>query len=169
MTKTTFQTEVTLEGYQAIFKPSKFGYSLSAHINQEIVDKLIEDREGLVSWCKSKLKNPKRSVPKPEPWEQIDGGDYRVRFSWSEEAKPIAYDCELNQVDDETIPLFSGSKVEIVFYQKPYILKDRVTYGTSLKLLYLQVITISKNEWEDYEIDDPRYLFKKREGWVYSQ
>ena len=164
MTKTTFQKEVTLEGYQTIFKASKFGYSLTAHINQEMVDKLIVDREELVEWCKSKLKNPRNFVATPEPWDKRDSGDYKVKFSWNEKTKPIAYDCDLNEVDDKDIPLHSCNQVEILFHQKLYILKDGVTYGTSLTLLYLQVITISKNEWKDYALDDTRYLFRKKEG-----
>ena len=36
MARTTFVTErpVVLEGYQAVMKPSKFGYSMSALIDQ---------------------------------------------------------------------------------------------------------------------------------------
>mgnify|MGYP000066953005 CR=1 FL=1 len=39
MARTTFVTEtpVTLEGYQAVLKPSKFGYSMSAIIGQDIL------------------------------------------------------------------------------------------------------------------------------------
>ena len=40
-------------------------------------------------------------------------------------------------------PLYSGSKVKLAFYQKPYILKDGVTYGTSLKLQGIQVVTVN--------------------------
>ena len=35
---------VTLEGYQAILRPSKFGYSLKAIVGQEVIDKLEEER-----------------------------------------------------------------------------------------------------------------------------
>ena len=42
MARTTYVTEqpVTLEGYQAVMKPSKFGYSLSAIVGKEMADKL---------------------------------------------------------------------------------------------------------------------------------
>ena len=47
MPRTIHKTEqpVVLEGYQAVLKPSKFGYSLSAIVDSEIVDALETDRE----------------------------------------------------------------------------------------------------------------------------
>ena len=46
MTRNTFVTEqpVILEGYQAVMKPSQYGYSLSAIVGQDIVDQLEDDR-----------------------------------------------------------------------------------------------------------------------------
>ena len=44
---------------------------------------------------------------------------------------------------DMGTPLYSGSTVKLAFYQKPYILKDGVTYGTSLKLQGIQVVTVN--------------------------
>ena len=42
MARTTFVTKepVVLEGFQAVLKPSKFGYSLSAVVDTDIVDQL---------------------------------------------------------------------------------------------------------------------------------
>ena len=76
MARTHFVTKeaVTLEGYQAVMKPSKFGYSLSAVVNQDLVDSLEADREETLKWAVSKLKNPKRSTLKPEPWEEVADG-----------------------------------------------------------------------------------------------
>ena len=86
MPRTIHKTEqpVILEGYQAVLKPSKFGYSLSAVIDQSLVDQLEEDRTDSLKWAESKLKNPKRSVLKPEPWEEVSEGKYKVKFSWNE-------------------------------------------------------------------------------------
>ena len=39
--------------------------------------------------------------------------------------------------------MYSGSKVKLAFYQKPYILKDGITYGTSLKLQGIQIVTVN--------------------------
>ena len=50
---------VTLEGYQAILKPSKFGYSLKAVVDSDIVDALETERADCLKWAESKLKNPK--------------------------------------------------------------------------------------------------------------
>ena len=61
---------VVLEGFQAVMKPSKLSYSRATVIDQDLVDQLEEDRTETLKWCESKLKNPKRSVLKPEPWEE---------------------------------------------------------------------------------------------------
>ena len=148
MPKTVFKTDepVVLEGYQAILKPSKFGYSLATQVGDEMIEKLEADRTELVKWCESKLKNPKRSVAKPEPWEEVTDGVYKIKFSWNEENKPPIVDTEGTVITDERTPIFSGSKVKVAFYQKPYILKDGVTYGTSLKCLGVQVISLNGGE-----------------------
>lgn len=151
MTRNTLVTPepVVLEGYQAIMTPSKFGYSLGAIIGQDIVDQLEDDRTESLKWAESKLKNPKRSVLKPEPWEEVTAGQYKVKFSWNEETKPPVVDTDGTVITDARLPIFSGSKVKLAFYQKPYILKDGVTYGTSLKLKGIQVISLSSSAGVD--------------------
>ena len=143
------QEPVILEGYQAILKPSKFGYSLGALVDTTLIDKLEEDREETLKWAQSKLKNPKRSTLKPEPWEEVSDGKYKVKFSWNEETKPPVVDSEGTPITDENVPLYSGSKVKLAFRQKPYILRDGVTYGTSLKLVGIQVISINSSVGSD--------------------
>ena len=145
MARNIIKTEqaVTLEGFQAVLKPSKFGYSLSAVVDQSMVDCLETDREVSIKWAQSKLKNPKRSVLKPEPWEEVADGQYKVKFSWNEETKPPVVDTEGTLIEDENTPLYSGSQCKLAFYQKPYILKDGVTYGTSLKLVGVQVVALN--------------------------
>ena len=143
MARTTFVTPdpVVLEGYQAVLQPSKFGYSLKAVVDQDMIDKLEDDRTTTLKWAESKLKNPKRSSLKPEPWEEVSDGKYTVKFSWNEEARPPIVDTEGTPVTDARTPLYSGSQVKIAFYQKPYILRDGITYGTSLKLVGIQVVS----------------------------
>jgi len=136
------QNPVVLEGYQAVMKPSKFGYSLSAIVDQSLIDRLEADRVETLKWAESKLKNPKRSLLKPEPWEEVATDQYKVKFSWNEDTKPPVVDSEGTVITDTSIPLYSGSTVKLAFKQKPYILKDGVTYGTSLKLVGIQVITL---------------------------
>ena len=145
MARNIIKTEqaVTLEGFQAVLKPSKFGYSLSAVVDENMVECLETDREDSLKWAQSKLKNPKRSVLKPEPWEEVAAGQYKVKFSWNEETKPPIVDTEGTLIEDENTPLYSGSQCKLAFYQKPYILKDGVTYGTSLKLVGVQVVALN--------------------------
>ena len=145
MARNIIKTEqpVTLEGFQAVLKPSKFGYSLSAIVDENMVECLETDREDSIKWAQSKLKNPKRSVLKPEPWEEVSEGQYKVKFSWNEETKPPVVDTEGTLIEDENTPLYSGSQCKLAFYQKPYILKDGVTYGTSLKLVGVQVVALN--------------------------
>ena len=139
-----FQTAepVTLDGYQAVMKPSKYGYSLTALLPESMIPAMEEDRQLSLKWAESKLKNPKRSTLKPEPWEEVAEGLYRCKFSWNETKKPPVVDTEGTHLTDENIPLFGGAKVKLAFKQKPYILKDGTTYGTSLKLVGVQVVSI---------------------------
>lgn len=151
MTRNTYVTPepVVLEGYQAVMAPSKFGYSLGALVDQSMIDALEEDRTESLKWAESKLKNPKRSVLKPEPWEEMNEGQYKVKFSWNEDTRPPVVDTEGTIITDERLPLFSGSKVKLALYQKPYILRDGVTYGTSLKLKGIQVVSLSTSAGVD--------------------
>ena len=174
MARTIFKTEepVILEGYQAVMKPSKFGFSLSAIIGNDMVDQLETDRPTSLAWAESKLKNPKRSTLKPEPWEEVAEGKYKIKFSWKDETKPVIVDTEGTVLTDENIPVYSGSKVKLAFYQKPYILKDGVTYGTSLKLVGVQVVSVSSEagtDVGDMEGTDVAELFGKTKGFKQSE
>ena len=160
---------VVLEGYQAVLKPSKFGYSLATTVPQDIVDLLEDDRVETLKWAESKLKNPKRSVCKPEPWEEVADGQYKVKFSWNETNKPPIVDTEGTPVTDEATPVYSGSTVKLAFYQKPYILKDGVTYGTTLKLVGVQLVSVGSSAGVDtgsMSTEDVASLFGKTEGFV---
>ena len=150
MARNIIKTEpVVLDGYQAVLKPSKYGYSLSAVVDSDVVDKLEEDRGESLKWAESKLKNPKRSTLKPEPWEEVATDKYKVKFSWNEESKPPVVDTEGTHITDPNLPIYSGAKVKLAFYQKPYILRDGVTYGTSLKLVGVQLISINSDAGVD--------------------
>jgi len=144
MSRTIHTTDkpVTLEGFQAVLAPSKFGYSLSAIVGNDIIDTLETERADVLKWAESKLKNPKRSTLKPEPWEEVSDGKYKLKFSWSEDKRPPVVDTEGVPVTDAKTPLYAGSTVKLGFYQKPYILRDGVTYGSSLKLVGVQVVSI---------------------------
>ena len=50
--------------------------------------------------------------------------------------------------------MYGGSTVKLGFFQKPYILKDGVTYGSSLKLLGVQVVSIKEGAGVDTDTMD---------------
>jgi hypothetical protein len=174
MTRTIHKTEqpVVLDGYQAVMKPSKFGYSLSAIVDSNVVDALENDRAESLKWAETKLKNPKRSTLKPEPWEEVSDGQYKVKFSWNEDSKPPVVDTEGTHITDENIPMYSGSRVKLAFYQKPYILKDGVTYGTSLKLVGVQLVSLATSagvDTGDMAAEDVAALFGTTQGFKASE
>ena len=174
MPRTIHKTEqpVVLEGFQAVMKPSKFGYSLATTIPEAMINALEADRVENLKWAESKLKNPKRSTLKPEPWEEVADGQYKVKFSYNEETKPPIVDTEGTPITDESTPLYSGSKVKVAFYQKPYILKDGVTYGTSLKLVGVQVVSLSSSagtDSGDLSSEEVAELFGNTKGYKASE
>ena len=173
MPRTIHKTEkpVTLEGFQAILAPSKFGYSLSAVVDSSVVEKLETERAEVLKWAESKLKNPKRSTLKPEPWEEVADGKYKLKFSWNEDNRPPVVDTEGTQVTDTKTPLYAGSTVKLGFYQKPYILRDGVTYGSSLKLVGVQVISVKGEagvDTGDLDANEVAELFGKSAGFKAS-
>ena len=139
-------TPVTLEGYQAILKPSEWGYKLAALVNEELIKTLEDERESALEWARSKAKNPRRGTVKPEPWEELENqqGTYQIRFSWKDGDKfiPVIVDTEGTKIEDIDTPIYSGSKVKLAFFQKPYILPAG-DIGTSLKLKAVQVISLN--------------------------
>ena len=169
MSRTIHTTDkpVILEGFQAILSPSKFGYSLSAIVDNTLIEKLEAERADVLKWAESKLKNPKRSTLKPEPWEEVSEGKYKIKFSWSEDNRPPVVDTEGTQLNDAKTPLYSGSTVKLGFYQKPYILRDGVTYGSSLKLVGVQVVSVKGEagvDTGDLDANAVAELFGKTSG-----
>ena len=169
MARTIHKTDkVTLEGFQAVLAPSKFGYSLSAVVDSTTVDKLESERTDVLKWAESKLKNPKRATLKPEPWEEVSKGKYKIKFSWNEDNKPPVVDTEGTLVTDTKTPLYAGSTVKLGFYQKPYILRDGVTYGSSLKLVGVQVVSVKGDagvDTGDLDANEVAELFGKTSGY----
>ena len=164
---------VTLEGYQAVLTPGKYGYKLAAVVDDAQVEQLEKDRVPLIEWCTSKLKNPKRSLCKPEPWEEVASNKHKIAFSWSEDARPPVVDTEGTPITNSALPLYSGSKVQLAFYQKPYILKDGVTYGTSLKLLGVQVVELGGEAGvsaaDHFTSEDVAEIFGNTDGFKVSE
>ena len=162
---------VTLDGFQAILKPGEWGYKLSALVDESLISKLEEERLSALEWAKSKAKNPKRVTVKPEPWEEIDNqkGAYHLRFSWRDGDKiiPVVVDTEGTQIKDTDTPVYSGSKVKLAFFQKPYVLPSG-DIGTSLKLKAVQIVSLNSGagvvDTGDMSADQASELFGKTTG-----
>ena len=170
---TTYVTPdpVTLDGFQAILKPGEWGYKLSALVDESLISKLEEERISALEWAKSKTKNPKRVTVKPEPWEEVDNqrGSYHLRFSWRDGDKiiPVVVDTEGTQIKDTDTPVYSGSKVKLAFFQKPYVLPSG-DIGTSLKLKAVQIVSLNSGagvvDTGDMSADQASDLFGKTTG-----
>ena len=162
---------VTLDGFQAVLKPGEWGYKLSALVQEELISTLEEERESALEWARSKAKNPKRVTVKPEPWEELDNqkGTYHLRFSWRDGDKivPVVVDTEGTQIKDTDTPVYSGSKVKLAFFQKPYVLPSG-DIGTSLKLKAVQVVSLNSGagvvDNGDMTAEDASELFGKSNG-----
>lgn len=156
---------VLLDGFQAILKPSEYGYTLEAVITDEsLIDDLAVEREILLGNLKAKLKNPKRSTLKPEPWEEVSQNTYKLKFSWKATEKPTIVDSEGTLVTDDSIKIYSGSKVRLAFIQRPYILKDGITYGTSVKLSGVQIISLNSSGTPSLSESEAADLFGAYDG-----
>ena len=165
------ETPVTLDGFQAVVAPSKFGYSLAAVVDQDMVDALERERVDLLKWGEARVKNPKRATCKPEPWEEVSKGKYKIKFSWNEENRPPIVDTEGTPVTDEKTPLYGGSTVKLAFFQKPYVLRDQVTYGSTLKLVGVQVISVKGEagvDTGDLDANEVAELFGRTAGFKTS-
>ena len=173
MSRTIHKTDkpVTLEGFQAVVAPSKFGYSLSAIVEEGMIETLDKERAELLKWGESKVKNPKRATCKPEPWEEVSNGKYKIKFSWNEENRPPVVDTEDTPVTDVKTPLYGGSTVKLAFYQKPYVLRDQVTYGSTLKLVGVQIVSVKGEagvDTGDLDANEVAELFGRTAGFKTS-
>ena len=165
------QEPVTLDGFQAVLKPGEWGYKLSALVQEDLISTLEEERESALEWARSKAKNPKRVTVKPEPWEELDDqkGTYHLRFSWRDGDKiiPVVVDTEGTQIKDTDTPVYSGSKVKLAFFQKPYVLPSG-DIGTSLKLKAVQIVSLNSGagvvDTGDMSADQASELFGKTTG-----
>ena len=165
------QEPVTLDGFQAVLKPGEWGYKLSALVQEDLISTLEEERESALEWARSKAKNPKRVTVKPEPWEELDNqkGTYHLRFSWRDGDKiiPVVVDTEGTQIKDTDTPVYSGSKVKLAFFQKPYVLPSG-DIGTSLKLKAVQIVSLNSGagvvDTGDMSADQASDLFGKTTG-----
>jgi hypothetical protein len=166
------QEPVVLDGYQAVLKPSKFGtFKLEAVVDNNLIERLEDERAELLKWAESKLKNPKRAILKPEPWEELSTDSYRLKFSWKPGQEPPVVDTEGTPITDENTPIYGGSKVKLAFRQKPYTMPDG-SYGTSVKLVGLQLVALSNGagvDTGDMDETEVAALFGQTKGFKTSE
>jgi hypothetical protein len=166
------QQPVVLDGYQAVLKPSKFGtFRLEAVVDNNLIERLEDERVELLKWAESKLKNPKRAILKPEPWEELGKDEYRLKFSWKPGQEPPVVDTEGTPITDEDTPIYGGSKVKLAFRQKPYTMPDG-SYGTSVKLVGLQLVALSNGagvDTGDMDETEVAALFGQTKGFKASE
>jgi len=166
------QEPVVLDGYQAVLKPSKFGtFRLEAVVDNNLIERLEDERVELLKWAESKLKNPKRAILKPEPWEELGKDEYRLKFSWKPGQEPPVVDTEGTPITDESTPIYGGSKVKLAFRQKPYTMPDG-SYGTSVKLVGLQLVALSNGagvDTGDMDETEVAALFGQTKGFKASE
>ena len=176
MTTHVTKEPVVLEGFQAVLKPGDWGYKLSALMDKETVDQLETERESALEWARGKAKNPKRVTVKPEPWEELESrpGTYQVRFSWKDGDKhfTVLVDSEGTAITDKETPIYSGSKVKLAFFQKPYVLPTG-DIGTSLKLKAIQLISLNTGagvvDDGDMSTEEATELFGTTKGFKVSE
>ena len=81
-------------------------------------------------------------------------------------------DTECTTITDPNTPVYAGSPVKLGFIQKPYLLRDGVTYGPSLKLSGVQVVTCQGGAGIDTgDLDETGVaeLFGKTSGYKTSE
>ena len=157
---------VVLDGFQAILQVSQFGkFQLEAILDDTIIDVLEADRPAALDWAASKQKKRDYKT-NDEPWKPVSEGKYKTRFTWGDDAKPVIVDTEGTVIEDDTLPLYNGSKVKLAFYQKPYSLPTG-TIGTRLVMEAIQVVALAGSagvDIGDADDTDPAAMFGKTEG-----
>jgi len=154
---------VQLDGFQAVLKPSEHGFGIQVLVDSDLVNQLNADREVLINNFTSKVdaKKLKRMQAALPPWEDVAEDTYRLKFSWDAKKKPVIIDSVGTVIDDDTVKLYSGSLVKVSFYQKDYLFGS--TYGTSLKILGIQVISTSDGS-PRLSVDSAMEMFGTHEG-----
>ena len=157
---------VTLEGFQAILKPSEYGYTLKCVVkDEELIGKLEAERKELLEYQeKTKVKNPKRATLNATTWEELETGGYAVKFSWDSKKLPTVVDAMGTIIDDERVRIYSGTTVKLAFSQYGYTLPNGTTYGTKLQLHGCQIISLATGKAEQVTADEVVALFGTSEG-----
>ena len=91
--------------------------------------------------------------------------------SWKPGQEPPVVDTEGTPITDENTPIYGGSKVKLAFRQKPYTMPDG-SYGTSVKLVGLQLVALSNGagvDTGDMDETEVAALFGQTKGFKTSE
>ena len=162
--------ELKLHGYQAIFQPSKFGYSIAGLITDPaVIYQINDDRDDLLNIIYDEFDDLSKVRLKPEPWETIETDVIRIKCTWTEQNLPIAFDCDLNQLIDPDITLIEGSDVIATIHQHFYIKSDGRTCGTTFTCSSFQIVkACTPLETVPEPIETERSYYKQTDGFVYQ-
>lgn len=167
---TTRTVELKLHGYQAIFQPSKFGYSMEGLISNPLdIYNIDNDRDDLLNIIYDEFDDLSKVTLKPEPWKKIETDVIKIKCTWTEDNLPLAFDSNLNQLIDPDITLIEGSHVLATIHQHFYILKDGRTCGTTFTCTSFQVVEACTALGPvSTRVETERSRYKQRNGFVYQ-
>lgn len=163
--KTTIPVE--LVGFQAIMRPSRYGYLLECiTVEEELIDQLEDERVEMLEKLVEKIENPRMALLRPEPWIHLpEEKGFNMKFAWKEHTRPPVIDYTGVEITSESYPLYAGARCQLAMYQTPYLLKDpeseEVRYGTTLRLSGIQVLELGNGDLNDevFSLEEARKMF----------
>ena len=161
---------VTLNGYQSVFKlTSNYNnYCLAFDVEDPaFIEELEARRSELLEAQLAEIKLKKRATPKPAPWIEDEEQEnlWNIKFSWNKGYEPSVVDSKGVALTGDQVKLYSGATVKVAFDQRGYTLKDGTSYGTTLDIRGVQVITDSSSAGgQQYSAAEAASVFGEFEG-----
>lgn len=158
----TTKHPVTLVGFQAIMKPSRYGHLIQFVTDElDLIDELEDDRIEFLEGLNDRIENPRTALLRPAPWIPVGDDFYNIKSAWREHNCPPVIDSRGNEITDPDFPIYSGSQCILSLYQIPYLLKDKMTYGTAIKIAGIQVIELGNGTsvGDVLSLDQARQVF----------
>lgn len=161
---------VVLNGYQSVFKltANYNNYCLAIDITDPaFIEELEARRAELLAAQLAEIKTKKRAVAKPAPWIEDEEQEnlWNIKFSWGRGFEPSVVDSVGTVLTASDVKLYSGATVKVAFDQRGYTLKDGITYGTTLDIRGIQVISDSVGAGgAQYTQDEVKGIFGEFDG-----
>ena len=129
--------------------------ALTARIPASIIDALQADREEQLHQL-----DDRGGSCRPADWEAIDAEVYRLRFQWNAATAPHWLDRLCQPVVPNAETTGDGALVRLAMVQKPFLLPDQGIYGSRLRLIGVQLISMEPNE-QEHRFEQIAELFKR--------